>query len=86
MAAGAWSFPAAGIAAGTYSTVATVTATDAAGNTASATRTVLVDTETQVSVNPGQAGGDDIVSGAERTAGLTLTGHAEANARVAGDL
>ena len=81
---GSWSvvFPAAGIAAGTYSTTATVTATDAAGNTASATRIVQVDTETQVSINPGQAGGDDIISGAERTSGLTLTGHAEANARV----
>ena len=81
---GSWSvnFPSSGIAGGTYSTTATVTATDAVGNTASATRTVQVDTETQVSVNPGQSGGDDIVSGAERTSGLSLTGHAEAGASV----
>ena len=81
---GSWSvtFPAAGIAAGTYATTATVTATDAAGNTATATRSVMVDTETQVSVNPGQSGGDNIVSGAERTSGLSLTGHAEAGATV----
>ncbi|MFZ1470072.1 MAG: Ig-like domain-containing protein [Paracoccaceae bacterium] len=81
---GSWTvnFPASGIAGGTYSTTATVTATDAAGNTAMATRTVLVDTETSVSINPGQSGGDDIVSGAERISGLSLTGHAEAGATV----
>ncbi|NGM44417.1 hypothetical protein G5B31_02570 [Rhodobacter sp. SGA-6-6] len=81
---GSWSvtFPAAGITGGTYPTTATVTATDAVGNTATATRVVQVDTETSVSVNPGQPGGDNIVSGAERVAGLTLTGHAEAGATV----
>ncbi|GAB1361566.1 hypothetical protein MASR1M32_08020 [Rhodobacter sp.] len=81
---GSWTvtFPSAGIAAGTYSTTATVTATDAAGNTASETKTVNVDTETSVSVNPGQAGGDNIVSGAEHGSSLTLTGHAEAGATV----
>lgn len=81
---GSWSvtFPAAGITGGTYPTTATVTATDAVGNTATATRVVQVDTETSVSVNPGQSGGDNIVSGAERGAGLTLTGHAEAGATV----
>jgi hypothetical protein len=81
---GSWSvtFPSTGIASGTYSTTATVTATDAAGNTATATRSVMVDTETQVSVNPGQSGGDDIVSGSERTSGLSLTGHAEPGATV----
>ncbi|MEZ5798715.1 MAG: Ig-like domain-containing protein [Paracoccaceae bacterium] len=81
---GSWSvtFPAAGIAGGTYATTAIVTATDAAGNTATASRTVQVDTETQVSVNAGQSGGDNIVSGAERGAGLALTGHAEPGATV----
>ncbi len=82
---GRWSvtFPGAAIAGGEYASTATVTATDAAGNTAQAGRAVRVDTTTSVSVDPGQAGGDDIVSGTERGAGLALTGRAEAGAAVA---
>lgn len=81
-ASGAWSvsFPAAAIAAGTYASTATVTATDAAGNTATATRSISVDTETSVSINAGQAGGDDVVSGAEHAATLTVTGRGEPGA------
>ncbi len=81
---GSWSvtFPASGIASGTYSSTATVTATDSFGNTATASRTIQVDTQTSVAVNAGQAGGDNIVSGAERGAGLTLTGTGEAGATV----
>jgi large repetitive protein len=81
---GSWTvtFPASAVTAGTYSSTATVTATDAAGNTATATRTVNVDTETSVSFNNGQAGGDDIISGSERTAGVAITGRAEAGATV----
>ncbi|MGL6208849.1 MAG: Ig-like domain-containing protein, partial [Paracoccaceae bacterium] len=81
---GTWSvtFPSSAITAGTYSTTATVTATDAAGNTASATKTVQIDTQTSVTIaNPQVV--DNTVSGAEKTAGITLTGTAEAGASVA---
>ena len=79
---GTWSVSFPGAAGGTYSSTATVTATDAYGNTATATRTIQVDTETSVAVNPGQAGGDNILSGSEATSGLQLTGTAEAGATV----
>ncbi|THD85641.1 BapA prefix-like domain-containing protein [Aliigemmobacter aestuarii] len=81
---GKWSanFPAASIAAGTYAATATVTATDAAGNTATATKSIRVDTEMSVAFNDGQAGGDNTISGAERTASVALTGTAEPGATV----
>jgi hypothetical protein len=63
------------------STVATVTATDSVGNTSSATRTIVVDTSTSVTINAPQVG-DDIVSGAERDGGFVLTGTAEPGATV----
>jgi large repetitive protein len=82
---GSWSvtFPSTAIAGGTYSNTATVTATDAAGNTASATHAVQVDTQTSVAIGASQAGGDNIVSGAEREGGVSLTGTAEPGAQVA---
>ena len=82
---GSWTvtFPSTAIAGGTYANTATVTATDAAGNTASATHAVQVDTQTSVAIGASQAGGDNIVSGAERAGGLALTGTAEPGARVA---
>ncbi len=82
---GTWSatFPGSSIPGGTYNSTATVTSRDAAGNTASATKTVHVDTETAVAIDNPQVGGDNIVSGAERTAGIALTGTAEAGASVA---
>ena len=81
---GAWSvtFPGSSIPAGTYASTATVTATDAAGNTATATRPVQIDTQTSVTMGPGQVGGDDIVAGAEARSGIALTGTAEAGASV----
>ena len=71
------------IRSGTYASTVSITATDPAGNTATATRGVRVDTETNVAFNAGQVGGDNTISGAERTAGVTLTGTAEAGASVA---
>lgn len=84
-ASGAWSatFPASAFAAGEFGTTILVTATDAAGNTATTMRPVRIDTTTAVSVDPGQAGGDNILSGAEQAAGLVLTGRAEPGASVA---
>lgn len=81
---GSWTvtYAAAQIATGTYSGTATVQATDAAGNTATTTRTVQVDTQTTVSIDAGQAGGDDIVNAAEHGGALVLTGRAEAGATV----
>jgi large repetitive protein len=65
------------------STTATVTARDAAGNTASATKTITFDTETDVTIDARQLGGDNIESGAEAANGIVLTGTAEAGAQVA---
>lgn len=81
---GTWSvtFPGGTLAGGTYASTATVTATDAAGNTASATRSIQVDTQTSVAVNAGQAGGDNLLNGTEAAGGLQLTGTAEAGATV----
>ena len=81
---GAWSvtFPNSAVAAGTYASTATVTATDSFGNTATATQGIKVDTETKVAVNAGQVGGDNVVSGAEAAGGIALTGTAEAGASV----
>lgn len=79
---GTWSVTFPSVTGGTYSSTATVTATDAYGNTATATRAIQVDTQTSVAVNAGQAGGDNLLSGAEAASGLQLTGTAEAGATV----
>ena len=79
---GKWAVNFATVAGGTYATTAIVTATDAAGNTATTTRAVQVDTEISVSIDASQAGGDNIVSALERSGTLVLTGRAEAGARV----
>ncbi len=64
-------------------TTATVTATDAAGNSATATRQITFDTGTSVTIDAQQLGGDNIESGAEAANGIVLTGTAEAGASVA---
>ncbi len=83
---GSWtaSFPATSLptSALPLSTTAVVTAVDAAGNSASATRTIIIDTETDVTIGNQQFGGDNIESGAEAANGIVLTGKAEAGARV----
>ncbi|NBR90448.1 MAG: hypothetical protein EBS68_11130, partial [Rhodobacteraceae bacterium] len=81
---GAWSvtYGAGSLPSGTYQTTAQVTSTDAAGNTATATRTFNVDTEADVAINIGQSGGDDLVNGAERSAGIVLTGTTEPGSSV----
>ncbi len=61
-----------------------VTATDAAGNTASASGTVEIDTITSVTLDTSSVGGaDNIVSGGEQSGGVTLTGTAQPGASVA---
>ncbi|UWQ61870.1 hypothetical protein K3723_13520 [Leisingera caerulea] len=81
---GTWSadFAASEIAAGEYDSEVTVTATDSFGNTGSVTGTIRVDTATAVEIDPGQAGGDDLVNGSEAASGLTLTGTGEPGASV----
>lgn len=81
---GTWSadFAASEIAAGEYDSEVTVKATDSFGNTGSVTGTIRVDTTTAVEIDPGQAGGDDLVNSSEAAAGLTLTGTGEAGATV----
>lgn len=59
----------------------TVTAIDAAGNAANATRAVTVDTLAQVAMGNGQIGGDDRLVGRE-TGSFNLTGTSDANATV----
>lgn len=58
-----------------------VTATDAAGNAATATRAVNVDTLAEVAMGMGQIGGDDRMVASETT-GFNLTGTSDANASV----
>ncbi|MEW2912344.1 Ig-like domain-containing protein [Leisingera sp. JC11] len=81
---GTWSadFAASEILSGEYDAEVTATATDAFGNTETATGTIRVDTTTTVDIDSGQSGGDDIVNNAEAAAGLTLTGTGEAGATV----
>lgn len=81
---GTWSadFAASEIAAGEYDSEVTVTATDSFGNTGSVTGTIRVDTTTAVEIDPGQAGGDDLVNSSEAASGLTLTGTGEPGASV----
>jgi len=80
---GSWSFSYAAsvITAGTYDSDVTVVSTDAAGNSSTMTHSVTVDTETSVTLD-GALAGDNIINGAEHTAGVTLTGTAEAGASV----
>lgn len=67
----------------TGTTTATVTATDAHDNTAISTRDIAVDWSTFVTVNPDQAGGDDIITSSEADGGITLTGTTDVDATVA---
>ncbi len=80
---GSWTvqFPSGSIPASGTST-ATVNSIDAAGNPGTNTRTITVDRETSVAVNPGQAGGDNIIMSTEANAGVNVTGTAERGATV----
>ena len=80
---GSWSvtFTSAQIGTGEYSSEITIVTTDPYGNSTTTTDTLVVDTETSASFDATQAG-DNIVSGAEMAAGVTITGTAEAGATV----
>lgn len=81
---GTWSadFASSEIASGEYDSEVSVTATDAFGNTETATSTIRIDTTTTVGIDAGKAGGDDILNSAEAAAGLVLTGTGEAGSEV----
>lgn len=81
---GTWSisYAAGQITGGTYDSTIVMTSTDAAGNSSTESHTVRIDTETAVTVNTGQVGGDDIVNATERSGGIDLTGTAEPGSSV----
>lgn len=81
---GTWtvSFPAGSAGAVTRDSTFTVTSFDRAGNSASATMPVRIDLETNVTLMAQPVGSDNVLSGTERAAGLTLTGTAEPGAQV----
>lgn len=79
-ASGNWtvSFAASEIAEGEYSQVVTVNTTDIAGNTATATTTVGVDTLVNTLTMDDPVTADDTINAAEAEQGVTLTGQVEA--------
>ncbi|HHC29375.1 MAG TPA: hypothetical protein ENK80_02260, partial [Rhodobacterales bacterium] len=81
---GSWTanFAPGDIPSGEYPAGITVTATDAAGNTATLTDTVDVDTLVSGFSLDAVAGGDGYLNAAEAAGGLTLTGTVEPNATV----
>ncbi|SFS37900.1 Ig-like domain (group 3) [Sulfitobacter marinus] len=83
-AVGNWSvaFAPGQVPEGTYNTTAVVTATDGAGNTATASWPVLIDTVVDT-LNLNTPGGTDaVVSAREAAAGIDLAGQVEAGSRV----
>lgn len=82
---GGWTatFPAGSVAAGTYTTTITATATDAAGNVDTATTQVQVDTEAGLlTIDSTPVEGDDVINAAEASDGVVLTGTADPGAVV----
>lgn len=80
---GTWTatFASGDIAEGTYDLPITAVSTDLAGNSATASGIVQVDTENAVTVNT-DIEGDGIVNKVERADGITLTGTTQANSSV----
>lgn len=83
-AEGTWSatFSSSEVAEGTYELGITAVSTDAFGNTATATGTVQVDTELDVTLEETGGGADGVINMVESADGVTLGGTTEANASV----
>ena len=84
-AAGNWTavFAASQVAEGTYNATASVTATDAAGNVASVSGTLEIDTEVvPLSMQDGAGGADSVLNAAEAATGIDLGGQVEAGSSV----
>ncbi|KIC13354.1 Ig-like domain-containing protein, partial [Leisingera sp. ANG-Vp] len=75
-------FEAGSLPAGEYDTTVSVTSTDTAGNTASATASLHVDTVVDPITLDSGVEGDDIVNETERSDGVTLTGTVEPGSTV----
>ena len=83
-AAGNWSvlYPQSDIAPGTYEATITASISDNVGNTKTVTDTVQVDTLVDNLGLDQPIAGDDLISGAEASAGVTLTGTVEPGSTV----
>lgn len=82
---GKWAaeFEAGSLPAGEYDTTVSVTSTDAAGNTATATADLRVDTLVDpLTLEAGSIEGDNVVNNTERSDGVTLTGTVEPGSTV----
>ncbi|PTX56293.1 hypothetical protein C8N43_0948 [Litoreibacter ponti] len=81
---GNWSvnFTAGQVATGEYSSGVTVTSTDAYGNSATATATMVVDTVTDVAITGNNSGTDGVYNGVEVGSAMVLNGTAQAGASV----
>lgn len=81
---GSWtvSVPSGGIASGTYSTTFTATSTDVAGNTATDTRTINVDTDAAVSIAQTGVIQNGVLNATELSQAFTLTGTTEPGSTV----
>lgn len=80
----AWTvgIPVGGFPTGETSVNVSVRATDAAGNTNTASGTVAIDTITHVTLNPGTVSDGMVINAAEASDGTSLSGTAQANASV----
>lgn len=81
---GSWSsvFKSAELPTGELTVPVSAVATDAAGNTATASGSVVIDTDISITIDDNAGGADSIVNFVERADGVTLTGTTDANAAV----
>lgn len=81
---GTWSvyFVSSEVPEGTYEATVTAVSTDIAGNTATASGTIQIDTEMSVTVDTASVEGDGVVNASEASDGVTITGTAEAGSAV----
>ena len=81
---GTWSsvFTSAELPTGELTVPVSAVATDAAGNTATASGEVTIDTDIGITIDDNAGGADSVVNFVERADGITLTGDTEANASV----
>lgn len=81
---GNWSsvFPSAELPTGELTVPVAAVATDAAGNTATASGSVEIDTEISITIDDNAGGADKVVNFVERDAGVTLSGETDGNASV----
>ena len=75
-------YAASDVPTGEFDATVTATATDAAGNTATTTGIVGIDTDIGLTLSVGAIGGDGTINASERDAGVEITGTTDANASV----